>query len=403
MSKSRLQPVRRGPPGAQAGVTLIEALVALLIMAFGMVAMIGIQSNMRTSADLARQRSEAVRLAQQDIEQLRAFASLTLADGAPEQARAYSQIAEDSASNAGDGSSNTQFALTRTVQTADSQSDVKVTVTWLDRSNGNVDAPNSVSLRSFITRADPKLAASLSIAPDGLPARRPQARDPSIPVKAKDVGSNRSIYKPPNSGGIAWVFDNLTGLIVSRCSGLSDSASNADFSASTLSLYCNNNVAALPVSGFVRFSLATPPDSDYPGSDALPLDLVFSLTSTGHPDPAFECSDDAPATAVSNRPDGVSYFCAVYPGSTGSWSGQLLLNGLALGDGGYRVCRYSADYDGNGKRDNAEHPSAYSAVTAALTAQNFLVVRAAASCPAGHAKDIDQGYFFNSATESHQP
>ena len=51
----------------QAGVTLIEAMVALLIMAFGMVALVGLQSNLRRSADLAKQRGEAIRIAQQQL------------------------------------------------------------------------------------------------------------------------------------------------------------------------------------------------------------------------------------------------------------------------------------------------------------------------------------------------
>ena len=53
--------------GAQRGVTLIEALVALMVMAFGMVALVGLMSNLRRSTDVAKQRSEAMRLAQAEL------------------------------------------------------------------------------------------------------------------------------------------------------------------------------------------------------------------------------------------------------------------------------------------------------------------------------------------------
>lgn len=49
------------------GVSLVEALVALLVMSFGMVALVGILSNLRRSEDLARQRGEAQRIAQAEI------------------------------------------------------------------------------------------------------------------------------------------------------------------------------------------------------------------------------------------------------------------------------------------------------------------------------------------------
>ena len=65
----------------QRGVSLIEALVALAIMAFGMLGIVGMQSSLRTNADISKQRSEAVRIAQEVIEQRRAFWVLAAAAG----------------------------------------------------------------------------------------------------------------------------------------------------------------------------------------------------------------------------------------------------------------------------------------------------------------------------------
>ncbi len=56
------------------GVSLIEALVALVVMTFGTLAVLGVQSTLRMNGDTARQRAEAVRIAQETIERRRSFA-----------------------------------------------------------------------------------------------------------------------------------------------------------------------------------------------------------------------------------------------------------------------------------------------------------------------------------------
>ena len=50
------------------GVSLIEALVALAVMAFGLLGVVGMQSTLRVNADVSRQRAEAVRMAQEKME-----------------------------------------------------------------------------------------------------------------------------------------------------------------------------------------------------------------------------------------------------------------------------------------------------------------------------------------------
>lgn len=401
------------PSNRQRGVTLIEALVALLIMAFGMVAMVGIESNLRRSADVARQRSEAVRLGQQEIEQLRAFGTLTLPPNAEAPSRAYEQITDGETSNAGDRSSNTQFHLTRSVVSNAGDTELQVTVTWADRAASGAEPNNSIRLSTIVGRVDPKLAASLSIPPNGQPTLQPLARSPDIPLTAKDLGNGQSIFKPPAlSSGIAWVLDNRTGAITKRCIGLAPSATNAELTLSDVTTYCTNDVNALLLSGFVRFSTGDVPDPELPLSPALPLNvgLVGFTTSDTPPvtvtQPSHECFDDAPAAADATQTAGVRFYCAVYPlvdRTPPSWDARLNLLDLPLGTGGYKVCRYSADYDGDQAMSNREHPLNYLLVSTALTRQNFLVVRADRNCPAGHRVDPAQGHFFDSATIEHQP
>ena len=55
------------------GISLIEAMVALAVMAFGTLGVLGVQTTLRLNADIAKQRNEAVRIGQETIEAARSF------------------------------------------------------------------------------------------------------------------------------------------------------------------------------------------------------------------------------------------------------------------------------------------------------------------------------------------
>ena len=77
----------------QRGVTLLEALVAFFVLAAGSVAVVALQRELHVAADVARDRSQALRVAEADIEQLRAFAAIDGAAGT----QTYAAIANASA------------------------------------------------------------------------------------------------------------------------------------------------------------------------------------------------------------------------------------------------------------------------------------------------------------------
>lgn len=392
---------------SQRGVTLIEALVSLLVMAFGMVALIGLQGTMRNSADLARQRTEAVRLAQQEMETLRAYSLLQASGNAEDQSRAYAQIvSEPTRTDAGDEIGNASYNLTRTVNpTADGLGvAVAVQVVWQDR----FGQQQQIQLDSVISRSDPRLAGALAVPPDGTPLRRPADRHPTIPPEARDLGDGRSLLKPPSlASGVAWIFDNKSGLIIQLCSGLSASSTTETLSQADVEAQCSGSVNAMLLAGHVRFSTGETPDPELPLSPALPLNLGLVAVSDKLPAPSHECFDNAPPTADPTRTQGVRYYCIVYPNvgrTPPSWDGRLNILDLALsGPSAYRVCRYSADYNADKSIGNAEHPLNYLKVEGSLVQQNFLVVAGSRRCPAGYPLDPSQGHFFNSATVEHQP
>lgn len=391
---------------SMAGIALIEALVALLIMAFGMLALVGLQGNLRRSADLSKQRGEAVRLAQKEIESLRAYSVLTHADPDNPVAGvlAYTDISPLANANAGDPSSNAVFTLTRAVtpwaQAQSQQTAVRVRVGWLDRAG----IAQFVLVDSIVSRADPGLSAALTIAPTSLTVHRPAGRDASIPIIAHDLGDGTSVFVPTSTATVAWVFNNLTGVIQGKCTVTAGTQSSA-LTATDVAA-CSNPTWGYLLSGFVRFSFTSPPDSHQPANHALTLDA--GLIEGIAPDvPDHECYDNSAQVAPALGTV-VSYFCIVYPSIAlpRLWSGRLQLSGIELSatePNPRKICRYTADYDGNGSISNAEHPLDYVKVSGALTRQNFLVINASETCPVGHAINPAAGYFSNTATVLHQP
>ena len=102
---------------SQRGTTLLEGMVAFLVLSLGMLSVVRVQTQLRLNSDVARQRSEAVRLAQEDLEKMRAFSSIAIRAGA----NAYAGLATGASSiDASSGQpSNTTYALTREVSDTD--------------------------------------------------------------------------------------------------------------------------------------------------------------------------------------------------------------------------------------------------------------------------------------------
>ena len=141
---------------AQHGTTLFEALVAFLVLSLGMVAIARVQGHLRLDADAARQRSEAVRLAQEDMETLRGFATIDATAAAGP--RAFDAIA--SASRTVDTGTAYLIARQITATGALPAKSASITVSWTDRS-GSVQ---QVVLHSIIAGTDPALSGALALA-----------------------------------------------------------------------------------------------------------------------------------------------------------------------------------------------------------------------------------------------
>ncbi len=379
----------------QHGISLIEALVALLVLSLGMLTVSQLQSHLRLGSDIARQRAEAVRLGQEDIEALRAY-SVLAASGA---ARSWAGIT--SASRSVDTSTgyatHTRYTVAREVVATNALAakTAAVTVHWNDRDG----AAQKIVLTTVIAANDPAHGGLLALAPSGVHAKGASSRSTRVPLLARDLGNGSSVMKPTSAGTIALVFDNTSGKVTARCSGINPGTATRDLTLADLTACAAINAQLL--SGSVRFSQAAPPDAARANDAPLAFTIALALTGGTYAAPP-ECSSEAVQTEAGDRY--VAYHCVVVPLASGRWSGRstLVPNGWALGIGAdaRQVCRYSADLDGSGAIDsNEEHPAAYSAVDHSLANQNFLVIQGSQTCPAGASTDV----FVNRATAAHQP
>lgn len=396
------QPTRTLLRATRRGVSLVEALVAMAVMSIGMLALVGVQGTMRLNSDLARQRTEATRIASEEIERLRSFTSLAAVPGAPGQS--YDEIASrtvDGYQLPGD-TANTVYQVVRTVRPDPSsgQKVVSVQVRWTDRTN----QAQTVTLDSSISATPPTLSAMLIVPHRESPVSRGRGRHISIPDSAVPVpgDSGRSSFTPPGASGLTWYFDNLSGLMRVCVGDVTDVST------------CP--VATL-VSGAVRFHISdvqpTGADAEHPAGPLLPL-------ATG---PGALVLADAVGTGTAASCYGltvglqIKYYCAVSTSDAQGWGGQL---NLALAGGSfsvlasdYKSCRYTADLpsadmdttttvnEADPQAEftiNADHPRKYclerprntnetnnactgKRVKVNLINQNFLVIRGNQTCP----------------------
>lgn len=383
------------------GVSLVEALVAMAVMAFGMLALVGVQATMRMNNDLSKQRTEATRIATEEIERLRGFLIRDADVNAPGTSWAEIDSRTLDAYTPPGGIGNATYQVTRTVKTDPAtvglRKVVSVVVRWTDRTGGE----QSVTLDSVIAGYEPVLAGVLIAPAAPSAANLLGGRHTTIPPAAVDQGDGTSKFTPPGSRGTYWIFNNLTGVITSRCTSSS----------------CES-IQGLLLAGTVWFDLKSNPSSESPRGYALPLDesqpLFFEANQKTKTNVVIERNQQTQApecfASVPHSPDrtvlNIPYFCLVYPtnietGYGGKFDvkiasqypdGSDLPNDRKPSD--YTVCRYTTDT--SDFTVNIKHPKTYcmelpkTSTTGApcsglpvntnLVNQNFLVV-ASSNCP----------------------
>lgn len=399
----------------QRGGTLIEALISLLLVCMGVVVAYRLQGTMQVASDLARQRSEAIQLAERDLEAQRAFATLDPAPGFVD----YRSIASASTLIEAATDRNADFEVARMVDDSDASGlkVLAVDVSWHDRRG----EPQAASLQSIVSAEAPSLAAALNIRADDSVITRRMGRSAFIPPTARALPDGRLIDKPSEASTFVWVFDPGTGRVVERCTATSGALAPTPSDAD---LRDCEHVDAWLLSGVVRMSLAIPPDPKH--AIDMPLTLGLTLHFDGMSS-ATTCLSEprkelripepggrqlrvvplsAPTPAGADETDRYVAYQCLTPATIGGWSGRSDIVPsdwlMGMNSTAYRVCRYSADQDRSGAVDsNAEHPAHYERVRGPLQQQNFLIVRGDQTCPAS--ADRGTRSFVDHSTMPHQP
>lgn len=412
-----------GSKRSSRGVSLIEAVVALAVMGFGMLGIAAMQSSLRQNSDVARQRAEAVRLASEAIEVMRSYSVMATASGKT----AYADIFDTA------GVPPTQLNLPSTINgvnavftrkvkvrdtAAQNRKTVEVLVQWQDRADtGGASVMQEVRLSTEVHGSPPQLAASLIVPGSGTATQRPAGRHASIPPAATLNADGTSTL--PVAPSLSWKFNNTTGFIQAICNPT-----------------CGPFVNGRLLSGYISFATGSS-DPGAAGAELPPDNALAAFTTTPPtagitlqqimpgvpPSPPPQCYlEPLPGAPAATRV--VAYYCVVFvefgTSPKYSWSGRSELNlgagaplAASIADSSasaYRVCRYTSERSqaavGNGSPvlRNSDHPYNYVAVSENLVNQNFLVIRAGNGTLAFDCPDDDAATpLVNGRTWHHQP
>jgi Tfp pilus assembly protein PilV len=342
------------PQHQQRGFSMIEALVALLVMSFGMLALAGMQASVSYGGDMAKQRGEAMRLAQERIEQMRSYTGVSTGT-----------INWNGIDALTDGSGatllpNTNATYTVTSSMAGADTDparaAQVSVTWTDRAG----VAQTLTMSTVIARNDPKdTGFLLSPLPSTATLRRPFDRNIDIPVRSISLGNGSSSYQL--SANFALIFNDASGNVVQICDPGVANATAAQILASS----CTTTTGYI-LSGFLSR------DSNSLG---WPTGVNFSgITRTDAASQGIRCDMSlAVSQATGATLDSMYYLCVVpvvAPSASvpASWSGTFRFGGVSTSSN-YIVCRYQ--YTDGDSDANDRNVQPYVNVQDALDQQNY--------------------------------
>ncbi|MDL5034503.1 hypothetical protein QRD43_21545 [Pelomonas sp. APW6] len=409
----------------QSGWGLVEALVCSLVLSTGMVLLLKGQAALRAHSDFARDRSAAAVLAEAQVERLRAQvpdappahvpeAGMRPVDSEGRTADTALRSAPFALDRAGRASAartlqddwqltldNTSYAFHQqlTGDDAGPLRDLDLQVRWQDRSG----AWQPLHWPARLTPRQPLLALVALSRPPAGDVLLSAGRHAAVPTSARALGDGWAVFQPEPGVTLAWLLDIRTGRVQGLCElgdRSVDDLRDADVAGCRALMAAGG---AWLISGQIRFDLSTTPSAEAPRSPALPGGVTIALQNDPNPTTPPRCASNAAEAAAQGR-GVVSYHCLVPPRRRdGRWSGRTELTGMMADLKRHRVCRYTADYDQDGRISNLEHPDRYADVDSPLLQQNFLVIRAELPCPAGRPADSRLGRLLDATTLPHQP
>lgn len=378
---------RRG----QLGFTIVEALVALVIMGFGILSLAGMQAMLSRNADDAKQRTEAVRLAQEKIEQLRSYTGIasTLVGQGVVSSTALNWNAL--AGSTDTISTNTTYTRTWTLggASADPMRALTVNVGWIDRAG----AAQTVALSSVLAKVDPADSGFLGFPlPLNTTLKRPKNRSLDIPIPAISLNNGQSAVRFGNTNQFV-VFSDISGDVVKLCTptGLSGTPTDAQIVAALTSADAGTNgcqtINGYIVAGYVGMDSSSMSLSEF-NSLAGGMDINTSaITRNAAGNTGITCKfGDAKDQNTGASIDGFKYYICVIPlaaptpaltvNGPYNWSGTIRLEGPSAWHSSgnrYYVCRYQYVATSSLTDVNQRNVQPYVQVNRSLDQQNYVI------------------------------
>lgn len=339
-------------PRAHRGHTTLDALLAFAVAMTGIYGLVALQTRLARDADVAKQRTEATRLAQERMEVLRSYTSIETAAGHT----AWVDLAAGTDTITTNASFERRWTLNGSSD--DPMRSVTLTLNWIDRAGD----PQTVVMNSVISRTDPVNVGALGFPlPENTTLKRPKNRNLNIPVPAKDLGNGKSVYQ--FSKDFAVVFSNDSGYVVQRCGHVVDSAADLETDCTTFDAYI--------LAGYISRTM-----SSFPSALGISAAGLTGLDSSR----SIACSiGDATDQNTGSTIDGYKYYLCILPVlPKGKWSGSVRLAGMATGTN-HLVCRFEQP-PSSGGTPNVRNVQPYVDVGESLDSQNY-VITGGGSCP----------------------
>ena len=375
----------------EAGFTLIETLVALVVMGFGVLSIAGMQLNLSRSGDVAKQRTEATRLAQEKVETLRSFTGISSGTLNWNGLASNSDfITPDTFRTGFTNATNVTYTRTWTLGGAitDPLRAAAVTVAWNDRAN----VAQSVTLSTVLSKSDPSDSGFLTFPlPQNTNLKRPKNRNINVPVPSIDLGGGKSALQL--AAGLTVVFSDISGGVVQKCIGTVTAVSYASGAGNGVTVGCTNYTAFI-LAGYVSGSLST---TVVAGNPTAPIPNDVATMPTGINTSSITNWDSSSGKTIScvyrvasDQTTGIElpsyhYYLCVIPvtssGTNSAWSGTVRLGGVTTSNNQTKVCRF--EYAASSfLTSNMRNVQAYSNVNDSLDNQNYYIESSAgATCP----------------------
>ena len=373
------------------GFALIEVLVSVIVVAFGMLALASMQLNLSRNADVAKQRSEAVRLAQEKMECLRAFTQITTSTttsatrncmGALRAIYAWDDLAtvsSDPLNPLASAYSNTTYARSWTIGglTSDSLRPVTVTLAWTDRAG----AAQTFVLNSVISQSNPDNAGELGFPlPQNTNLKRPKNRSLNIPVAALSLGNGQSVYQL--NSNLAVVFNDDSGYVVQRCTTTVTAANYAslvsggqctNFNAYIIAGYISGDTTWDAEAANLPTGINTSSVTGWDSSSGQTIACSYSQTT--------QATNQNTGSAIAGSNQYRYYLCVVPVTAGGTWSGTIRLAGMTTNNSGsrWRACRFEFPASALFPNANERNVQPYSNVSTSLDSQNYYL--SSGTCP----------------------